>query len=213
MSITLDLNILPESRFAGSDHPELIGLHIAESPRKAARGRSDDRLLLYLVTVGNALIPPAKQERVLSDLAKLYFNTPGSVTSGMRAVAKALNELLLDRNLRISKSGRQGIGLFVQMVARNDLIYLAIAGPVHTFLITGEGVQHTYFQENPYELQSSQGICRCRGNGDRFQPDRQGLSRALHSLFQDKVYTFQYHDCQKHPGALLVPELGQRTWI
>jgi hypothetical protein len=135
---------MPVARFAGEDYLESLGLHAVDPPKRAARGRGKDRLVLYLAVTGNAPIPPAKQERLLRDLAGLYYESPGSVTSGLRAVADALNESLLDRNLRISNSGRQGIGLFTQFVLREDQVYLALSGPIHAYLIAETGVQNFY---------------------------------------------------------------------
>ncbi len=144
MATSLDLTLDPIAKFAGEDHFEALGLHAAEPPKRAARGKGKDRLVLYLAVTGNALIPPAKQKRLLTDLAGLYYETAGSVTSGLRAVADALNESLLDRNLRISNSGRLGIGLFTQFVLREDQVYLAMSGPIHAYLIAADGVQHFY---------------------------------------------------------------------
>jgi hypothetical protein len=147
MPATLDLNLIPVSRYAGGDYPELLGLHVAEAPRRAARSRGSDRIILYLVMQGNAPLPPGRRDRLLSDLAKLYYGTQGSATTALRVVAEELNRLLLERNHRISSSGRQGIGLFAQAVLRNDQFYLALSGPMHAFLITDEGAQHFYDQE------------------------------------------------------------------
>ena len=144
MSKTLDLNLIPVACFAGNDQTQFVGLQAADPPRRTARGRGADRLVLYLGVVGNAPLPPAKQERLLADLAELYFQTAGSVTSGMRAVARALNESLLDRNLQLSNSGRQGIGLLTQFVLREDQAYLGLSGPVSVFLIAAQDTQEFY---------------------------------------------------------------------
>lgn len=144
MSKSLDLNLLPVARFAGNDQTQFLGLHAAEQPRRAARGRAADRLVLYLAVIGNAPLPPAKQERLLVDLSNLYYQTSGSVTSGMRAVAKALNDSLLDRNLQIANSGRQGVGLLTQFVLRDDQVYLGLSGPMHVYLIASQDVEEYY---------------------------------------------------------------------
>ena len=147
MPASLDLNLIPVSRYAGGDYPELLGLHVAEAPRRSARSRGADRIILYLVMQGNAPLPPGRRDRLLADLAKLYYGIQGSATTAMRSIAEELNRLLLERNHRISSSGRQGIGLFAQAVLRNDQFYLALSGPVHAFLVTEEGAQHFYDPE------------------------------------------------------------------
>jgi hypothetical protein len=142
MSVSLDLNLMPVARYAGREYPELLSLHTAEAPRRAARGREDDRLILYLVMSGNALLAPGKQEGLLGDMARLYYDTPGSVTSAMRRVADEMNRLLLDRNLQLASSSRQALGTLTQVVVRGQQLYLAQSGPAHAFLITASETQY-----------------------------------------------------------------------
>lgn len=144
MAVSLDLNLLPVARYAGRDYPELLSLHAAEPPRRPARGREADRLILYLAFAGNAPLPPGKQEQILSDLAKLFYATPGSVTAALRTVAEELNKLLLERNLHLTSSSRQGIGLLTQVVLRGSQLYLAASGPIDIFLLSADQTQHFY---------------------------------------------------------------------
>lgn len=144
MPVALDLNLLPIFREAGQDLSELPGLHLAAAPRRAARGRSGDRLILYLALSGTAPLAPGKLDQILAGLAKTYFDTPGSVTAAMRTVAEALNQFLLDRNLHNASSGRQATGLFSQVVVRNEQFFLAQSGPVHAFFATASGALHLY---------------------------------------------------------------------
>lgn len=147
MSASLDLNLLPVARYAGRDYPELLSLHAAEPPRRAARGREADRLILYLALAGNAPLPPGKQDQALADLSKLFYATPGSVTAALRRVAEELNGLLLERNLHLTSSSRQGIGLFTQAVLRGSQLYLAVSGPVNIFLVASDQTHHFYDPE------------------------------------------------------------------
>jgi hypothetical protein len=147
MATSLDLNLVPVARYAGRDYPELLSIHVAEPPRRAARGREADRLILYLTLVGNAPLPPGKQEQALADLSKLFYATPGSVTAALRRVAEELNKLLLERNLHLTSASRQGIGLFTQAVVRGSQLYLAVSGPVHIYLMAAEETRHFYDPE------------------------------------------------------------------
>jgi hypothetical protein len=144
MTTPLDINLLAVARYAGKDYPDLLSLHIAEVPRRPARGRSSDRLILYFVMSGSAILPPGKRGQVLADLAELYYRTSGSVTSAMRAVAEDLNRLLLERNLRSASQGRQGMGVLAQVVLREQQLYLAQSGPVQGFLIASEKTEHFF---------------------------------------------------------------------
>jgi uncharacterized membrane protein len=67
----------------------------------------------------------------------------------LRTVAEALNLYLLDRNLRSTSVGRQGIGQLLLVALRADTLYLVQCGAVHAYLVTRNDTQHLY------DLQSS----------------------------------------------------------
>ncbi len=140
----MDLNLLLISRQKGQLQTDLPGLYLADPPRRAARGRRSDRLVLYFEFLGEMLLGAEQQNRILEDLAQTYYKTPGSVTSAMRKVAEALNGQLLDLNLRSSDSGIQGAGLLSIVSLRRDHLYLTLCGPMHAFVLTASGAQHIY---------------------------------------------------------------------
>lgn len=140
----LDLNILPMARHRGQDLTELPGLFIATPPRRPARGRQSDKLILFLSLAGNDPIPADQQKQLLERLGQTYYRTPGSTTAAQRSVAEALNQHLLERNQRNASSGRQGIGLLGIITLRNDSLYLAQSGMMHAFLISADGARHIF---------------------------------------------------------------------
>jgi uncharacterized membrane protein len=135
MTSSLDLNLLPIARQGGQDLPALPDLYAVMPPRRPAHGREADSLVLYLSLTGNAPLSPEQHSHLLERLAQKYYKTSGSVTAALRAVAEALNLYLLDRNLRSTGGGRQGIGLLVLGVLRADTFYMAHCGPVQALLI------------------------------------------------------------------------------
>jgi len=141
MTVSLDLNLLPVARYSGSDYLDLLGLYFTEPLRRSVRNRSQDRLLLYLVFEGNAPLPMDQRDKVLADLAKLYYQTPGSVTAAMRQTADELNRLMLDRNRQLG-ANRQGIGCLAQVVWREEQFTIGQSGPLQAFLIAEKGVSH-----------------------------------------------------------------------
>lgn len=147
MSASLDLYILPVVRQNGVDHSDLPGVFPALPPRRTARGRETDRIVLYLTLTGVAA-NAGPYQAILEGLADTYFKTAGTATAAMRTVAESLNETLLERNLRNAQAGQQSIGLLTQIVLRSDMVYLAHSGPVHTFLLSGNapgtGPQHLF---------------------------------------------------------------------
>ncbi len=149
MTSSLDLNLLHVSRQSGSEVADLPDLYAVTPPRKAAHGREEDCLMLYLSMAGNAPLAAEAQTQLLQTLAQKYYKTPGSLTAALRTVAEALNLFLLDRNLRITSAGRQGIGQLILLALRADTLYLAQSGAVHAFLVSQGGTQDLY------DLQSS----------------------------------------------------------
>ena len=52
----LDLTLIPLYRLNGEDQASLPGLMASVPPRKSARGRDQDRLIVYLLLAGNAVL-------------------------------------------------------------------------------------------------------------------------------------------------------------
>lgn len=144
MTASLDLTILPIVKSVKPEQPSLPGLHVASPPRRTARGRNRDHLLLYLSFSGNAPLGTEQTYELLSKLAQTFYKTSSSVTTAQRVVAESLNEFLLNRNLRSASSGQQVIGFFTQAVLRESSIHVAQSGPVHTFIIVSGTAQHLY---------------------------------------------------------------------
>ncbi len=143
----MDLNLLPLARQSVTDQSTLPGLHVATKPRRTARGRHQDQLILHFAMEGNAPLPLEQQKQILDRLAQTYYKTPGSVTAALREVAETLNQYLLDRNLRGASSGQQGVGLLSMFVLREERFYLAQCGSTHAFFITASETQHYYDPE------------------------------------------------------------------
>jgi len=120
------------------------GLHVASSPRRAARRRSDERLILHLAMAGNAPLSPTNLKQILHKLADVFYETEGSTTSALREVSEALNQYLHDRNLRGSSRGVRGIGLLTQVVLREDKVILAQSGGSHVFFIMQDDVKELH---------------------------------------------------------------------
>jgi hypothetical protein len=144
MPASLDLYILPLARQNGIDQPALPGIYTALPPRRAARGREADYLLLYLTLAGSAPLPAEQMLALMEDLAERYFKTPGTATAAMRTAAEALNQYLLDRNVRSANTGRQSTGWLSQVVLRSDMLYIAHSGPVHAYVLSGAEPRHLY---------------------------------------------------------------------
>lgn len=139
MPVSLDLNFLPLVRQNGVENPVWPGLYVAVPPRGAARGRDIDLLALYLSVGGTSPLPAGQLEQLMPRLAQVYYRTSGTATAALKAVVDELNRILLERNLRASNTGQQGVGSLTQVVLRGDMLYLAHSGTVQTYLLKPEG--------------------------------------------------------------------------
>jgi hypothetical protein len=144
----LDLNLTTIFLEAGQARRELPGL-FASAPKKSARLRAADRLvLLFSQTSGApapsyAPLPPNLQQELLTRLAETYFTSTGSVTAGMKAMAERLNEFLINRNLRQSRQQTaQVVGLLNMAVVHGEYLYIAQAGSMHAYVINGDMIEH-----------------------------------------------------------------------
>ncbi len=144
MTSSIDLILLPLVHFSGQEQPTLPGLYIASSPRRPARNRDRDQLILYLALEGNAPLGDQQIKEILYRLAHTFYKTSGSVTAAQRAAAESLNLYLLDRNLKSASTGQQAIGLLTQVVLHDDSLYLGQSGPTHAYLLSINEARYLY---------------------------------------------------------------------
>lgn len=143
MAQSFDLYALPLYRRDGQDLAYLPGFHAAEAPRRAARGRGGECLLLLLDIQGDLELNRSQMDKLLQDMADGYFGTSGSATSALRAQAERLNTFILEHNQNHPAS-EPARALLSMAVLREERVLLAQSGPVHGFLLDGPRIQHFY---------------------------------------------------------------------
>ena len=87
------------------------GLLAVTPPRKSARGREQNSLIVYLTLSGNTPLSTAEISQLTNDAAGLFYQSPGSLTSAMRSAANDINARLLARNLATASQGQHVLGL------------------------------------------------------------------------------------------------------
>jgi hypothetical protein len=132
-----DLNILSFYRVKGQDWPQFPGLLAINPPKRTARGREDDHLLVYLTLSGNIPLTSSEYAQLTSEISGHFYQTPGSLTSAIRAAAQNINQALLERNLRTTGQGQYLIGRLILGVLRGGQFFIAQSGPTHVFHIAG----------------------------------------------------------------------------
>src|SRR5512133_3605908 len=139
----LDLSFLSLYRVNGQEWPLLPGLLAQNPPKKAARGREQDRLMVYLTLAGNVMYSTSEYTQIVGQVAETFYATSGSLTFALKTAAEALNTYLVDRNMTTTSKGQYSIGALVLFALRGNTMFIVQAGPTHVFHLSKE-VNHIY---------------------------------------------------------------------
>lgn len=120
------------------------GLLAGTPPRRPARGRENDALLIYLALSGNTRFPSEELDQITTRMTQRFYQTAGSLTSALRAAAGELNQSLLNRNLQTTGKGEYVVGRLITGVLRGTQFVFAQSGPTHVFHLTGSEAQQIH---------------------------------------------------------------------
>jgi hypothetical protein len=132
-----DLNLFPLYRIQGQEISQCPGLLVVPPPKRAARGRENDALLVYLTLSGNTRFSPTEFDQIITRMSRRFHQTSGSLTSALRAAVGELNQSLLNRNLHTTGRGEYVSGQLITGVLRGTQFVFAQCGPTHVFHLTG----------------------------------------------------------------------------
>jgi uncharacterized membrane protein len=135
-----DLFIFPIHLSGGKEIADLPGLVVSAAPRRVLRNRAGDTLAALLTLPSKNILTAESQQEMLLHLSATYFNTPGSVTSGLRAASEQINTFILGSNQFDSPSGRPNVGVLNLVVFHGDTLYILHSGPTHTLVVNPDGV-------------------------------------------------------------------------
>ncbi len=141
--MTLDLTLSPLYRTQGQEPASLPGVAAVAPPRKAARGREQDRLVLQLLLTGNASFSVAEYARLTGLAAERFHQASGPLTSALRTAADAVNNALLERNMSTSGRGQYAIGWLALLALRENQCTLLLSGPMHVYFL-GDQSRHIF---------------------------------------------------------------------
>lgn len=134
----LDLSILSIYRINGQELPRLPGLLAQNPPKKTARGREQDRLLVYLTLAGNVNFSDNEYDQIVNQVAETFYDTPGSLTFALKTAASALNTYLVERNMKSTGKGLYSMGALVLCNLRGNSLYIVQSGPTHVYHLNNE---------------------------------------------------------------------------
>lgn len=141
---TFDLNLISLYRVNGQEWPLLPGLLVMNPRRKAARGREQDYLLVYLTLAGNVMFSSAEYAEITRQISEQFYNTSGSLTFALKAAVEALNAFLLNRNVKTTGQGQQSVAALVLAALRGNALYLVQSGPTHVYWMSNGKIRHFY---------------------------------------------------------------------
>jgi len=87
-------------------------------PRKAARGRDQDRLVVYLLLAGMRSFQTGEYVQLAAG-GVAFYETPGTLTAALRTSCESINKLLYDRNMS-SPARQYALGLLTLAVIRES---------------------------------------------------------------------------------------------
>lgn len=140
----LDINLSPLYRIQGQEQAEMPGMLALHPPKNAARGREQDRLIVYLALTGTATITLNEYRKFAEDTAAVFYQTPRAVTSALRAAADSLNKVLLERNMRTSSVGQYTLAWLALAAVREGQCIFSLNGPMHAYGFSANGMRHFF---------------------------------------------------------------------
>ena len=117
----------------GTEKAALPGLISMSAPRRAARGRENDTLIVLLAFNGNAPLRDESLSNWLTKKAEEYFKTSGTVTFAIKTFVDNLNGDLMERNLRRAQTGAALSASLSLAVLRRESLYLVNFGSAHAY--------------------------------------------------------------------------------
>ncbi len=126
-----------------SDEP--LGYSLMPAPRKAARGRERDALILCLGLRGREAVAPERYDVLLDLAANRFFGSSGSVTSALRQAITAVNQKMLEDNL--AGGGAPLHGGLIAAALRDADFYVVQGGP--GLLLVARPAGHERFPNAP----------------------------------------------------------------
>ena len=142
--MTLDLTLSPLYRINGQEIASLPGLLVQYPPRNPARGREQDRLVVYLLLTGTAVFSTSEYMQAAQDAANIFFQTPRTLTGALRAATESVNKTLLERNMKSTSRGQYAVGWLVLGALRDSQLTLSMSGPMHAYVYGQNETRHIH---------------------------------------------------------------------
>ena len=139
-----DINLLPIKVNQDQQLFAENGFRASAPPRRAARSRSEDMLIMSISIQGDEQIAAEISQSWLDNLIQSFFKTSGSVTSAMRALIETLNLTLMEKNLKLGRDiGPTTASVNLAAIHRR-ILYIVQSGLSHAFVLNQQGLNHFF---------------------------------------------------------------------
>ena len=129
-----DLTLFPLHLTAGRELADLPGFLSTTQPRRPERHRAGEQLVALLTTPNGQFLPEKFTAEMMQILSSKYFSTGGTVTKALRTAVDQLNSDLLKKFSLGTENKPAGLVLNLAVIHHN-MVYIAHAGPTHTFVL------------------------------------------------------------------------------
>ena len=137
-----DLNILPIHLRQGRNIPDSTGIQAFSPPRRAARGREEDVLILSLHFSDEDELSDDLIQTWTEHLSHTFYKTGGTVTAALRSLIETLNLTLMERNIKTAAEGVSVTAAVNMAVIHRRSLYIAQSGQTHAFVLNHQGLEH-----------------------------------------------------------------------
>lgn len=144
----LDLHLFPLHIKDSVEQAFLPGLHFMVSPKNAMRSRQGDQIILLAASQGETVMGSDRLTSILEKAGMEYYRSSGTVTAGLKRSIEAINDAILEYNLKESAGGRQQTCVVNLAVVREDRVYIAHSGYTHSFVLNKNQTQHFFDPES-----------------------------------------------------------------
>ncbi|MBA4420498.1 MAG: hypothetical protein C0391_05075 [Anaerolinea sp.] len=142
-----DINLYPLYIKNSNEQAYLPGLRFQAAPKNASRVRNGDLLMLLASPSSQNELPEDRLQLILEATLREYFQSTGTVTSGMKRIAENINEAVLEYNLKESQGGKQISLVLNCAVIHGERVYIGHAGFTHSFVLNKDETQHHFDPE------------------------------------------------------------------
>ncbi len=140
----LDINLSPLYRIGGQENSTMPGVVALTPPKNVARGRENERLIVYLLLAGNSTFTIAEYKKLAEDIANVYYQTPRAVTGALKTATEYINKILLEKNLKSSNSGQYTLGYLTLASFRESQCIFSVSGPMQVYVFNQNESKHVF---------------------------------------------------------------------